>query len=46
MTFNNGKAHEQVIDENGEYILVTSRAISSFSAATAASANVWNLGSK
>ncbi len=29
MTFNNGKAHEQVIDENGEYILVTSRAISS-----------------
>ena len=29
MSFNNGKAHEQVVDENGEYILVTSRAIAS-----------------
>lgn len=29
VTFNNGKAHEQVIDENGKYILVTSRAIAS-----------------
>lgn len=27
--FYNGKAHEQVIDENGEYILVTSRCIAS-----------------
>ena len=29
ISFNNGKAHEQVVDENGEYILVTSRAIAS-----------------
>ena len=29
MSFNNGKAHEQVIDESGNYILVTSRAIAS-----------------
>ncbi|MEE0685235.1 MAG: restriction endonuclease subunit S, partial [Lachnospiraceae bacterium] len=29
MSFNNGKAHEQVVDENGEYILITSRAIAS-----------------
>ena len=29
MCFNNGKAHEQVVDENGEYILITSRAIAS-----------------
>ena len=28
-TFYNGKAHEQVVDENGEYILVTSRCIAS-----------------
>ena len=27
--FCNGKAHEQVVDENGEYILVTSRCIAS-----------------
>ena len=27
--FYNGKAHEQVVDENGEYILVTSRCIAS-----------------
>lgn len=27
--FTNGKAHEQVVDENGEYVLVTSRAIAS-----------------
>ena len=27
--FFNGKAHEQVVDENGEYILVTSRCIAS-----------------
>ena len=26
--FHNGKAHEQVVDENGKYILVTSKAIS------------------
>lgn len=29
ISFNNGKAHEQVVDENGDYILVTSRAIAS-----------------
>ena len=29
ISFNNGKAHEQVVDENGQYILVTSRAIAS-----------------
>ena len=29
ISFNNGKAHEQVVDETGEYILVTSRAIAS-----------------
>ena len=29
LSFNNGKAHEQVVDENGEYVLVTSRAIAS-----------------
>ena len=29
ISFNNGKAHEQIVDENGEYILVTSRAIAS-----------------
>ena len=29
VSFNNGKAHEQVVDEMGEYILVTSRAIAS-----------------
>lgn len=29
ISFNNGKAHEQVVDENGEYILITSRAIAS-----------------
>lgn len=29
ISFNNGKAHEQVVDKNGEYILVTSRAIAS-----------------
>ena len=29
ISFNNGKAHEQVVDENGAYILVTSRAIAS-----------------
>ena len=29
MTFHNGKAHEQVIDENGKFVLVTSRAIAS-----------------
>ena len=29
ISFNNGKAHEQVVDEAGEYILVTSRAIAS-----------------
>jgi len=29
VAFNNGKAHEQVIDKNGKYILVTSRAIAS-----------------
>ena len=29
ISFNNGKAHEQVVDEDGEYILVTSRAIAS-----------------
>ena len=29
MNFNNGKAHEQVVDENGEYTLITSRAIAS-----------------
>lgn len=28
-TFYNGKAHEQVVDDNGEYILVTSRCIAS-----------------
>ena len=28
-TFYNGKAHEQVVDENGEYILVTSKCIAS-----------------
>lgn len=27
--FYNGKAHEQVVDENGEYILITSRCIAS-----------------
>lgn len=27
VSFHNGKAHEQVVDENGEYILVTSKAI-------------------
>jgi len=27
ISFHNGKAHEQVVDENGEYILVTSKAI-------------------
>lgn len=29
ISFNNGKAHEQVVDETGEYILVTSKAIAS-----------------
>ena len=29
VSFSNGKAHEQVIDEDGEYVLVTSRAIAS-----------------
>ena len=29
VSFNNGKAHEQIVDEEGEYILVTSRAIAS-----------------
>lgn len=29
VVFQNGKAHEQVVDENGKYILVTSKAISS-----------------
>ena len=29
MSFSNGKAHEQVIDNDGKYILVTSRAIAS-----------------
>lgn len=29
ISFNNGKAHEQVVDEKGAYILVTSRAIAS-----------------
>ena len=29
VSFNNGKAHEQVVDEAGEYILVTSKAIAS-----------------
>lgn len=29
LTFHNGKAHEQVIDEKGQYILVTSKCISS-----------------
>lgn len=29
VSFNNGKAHEQVVDENGRFILVTSRAIAS-----------------
>lgn len=28
VVFQNGKAHEQVVDENGKYILVTSKAIS------------------
>jgi len=27
VSFHNGKAHEQVVDENGEYVLVTSKAI-------------------
>lgn len=27
-SFHNGKAHEQVVDEDGEYILITSKAIS------------------
>ena len=29
ISFSNGKAHEQVVDEDGEYVLVTSRAIAS-----------------
>ena len=29
ISFSNGKAHEQVVDEDGEYILVTSKAIAS-----------------
>lgn len=28
-SFHNGKAHEKVVDENGKYILITSKAISS-----------------